>query len=117
MIVDFENRDVDSPLIQPKMQPVTDELYYTYDFGDDWTVKITRIKDCQDLLDAERLSEEELKSSIEIVKTFYKPICIAQDGYNLMDDAGNMHGYTNFLKSIHRKEYNKGTILIEKERP
>ena len=31
----------DSPVRQPKIRPLTDTLYYNYDFGDNWYVKVT----------------------------------------------------------------------------
>lgn len=36
-----------------------------------------------------------------------KPICINVDGLSVMDDVGGIHGYVNFLKTIHGKNEDK----------
>ena len=30
-----------------------------------------------------------------------RPVCIALDGISLMDDVGGIHGYIDFLRTIH----------------
>ena len=41
--------------------------------------------------------------ALKIATVFYKrrPQCIALDGMNLMDDVGGIHGYIEFLRTIH----------------
>lgn len=47
---------------QPKLQtPLADMLYYHYDLGDDWYVKITANASALGLIEAGRVSQEELE--------------------------------------------------------
>lgn len=41
--------------------------------------------------------------ALKVATVFHKsrPQCIALDGMNLMDDVGGIHGYINFLRTIH----------------
>jgi len=36
--------------------------------------------------------------------TNHKPICVAIDGMNLVDDVGGIHGFCSFLKEINEGE-------------
>ncbi len=110
--------------------PVTDTLFYGYDFGDDWKVKITvtecyYTKDSFDtaseghmdgyILEASDKSfmetvkaydrnnqpqNEELTEKIATVSYKKKPVCLFLDGLCLMDDVGGVYGYVDFLKKI-----------------
>lgn len=63
-----------------KVFPVTKKLIYNYDFGDNWIVKITKYKDCEDLLKQNIIDEYELEEAEEIVLDKYKPVCINKEG-------------------------------------
>lgn len=90
---------------QPHLIPFTDTLIYTYDYGDDWKIKIT-VSDpaCRNLIKAHRLTKASLQEAQNSLKDNYRPVCIAADGLNVMDDAGGLEGYACFLRSIHPDE-------------
>ncbi|SDC50489.1 IS1096 element passenger TnpR family protein [Geotoga petraea] len=81
--------------------PVTKEIIYRYDFGDDWTVLITKYKDCKSFLEKNIVSEEELKESKEIVVKKHKPVCINKEGLSVFDDVGGLGGFADFLGAIY----------------
>ena len=112
------------------MQPITDTLYYAYDYGDNWQVAIT-CTDVFTLKDGWTRSEEagnelitgpitdkqffesytvtdQIGNSVEgirrdqIVKARMKKTvkCLAADGLNLVDDVGGIHSFCEFLNEI-----------------
>ncbi|MBR3516862.1 MAG: hypothetical protein IKO10_11160 [Lachnospiraceae bacterium] len=114
-----------------RVLPVTNNLVYSYDYGDGWEVKITctdgfYINDRYDdnpgglvvgLLDDKRAMEEmriynirderiegEQAADIAKVMVYSKPECIAVDGLPVMDDVGGPYGYINFLQELHEGE-------------
>ena len=84
--------------------PITKELIYNYDFGDNWIVTITKKKDCEDLIKRNILSEEELIEANEIIIKKHKPVCIHKDGIFLLDDVGGLSGFADFLGTIYESE-------------
>ena len=42
-----------------------------------------------------------LRDQIAKVVTSKRPVCVAADGLDLIDDVGGIHGFCNFLLSIH----------------
>lgn len=60
-------------------------LIYKYDYGDGWTIYITKIDE------------------VESVKIIH---CIAADGLNVLDDVGGVGGFCEFLKGIHGQAQN-----------
>ena len=101
--------------INPVVYPFTDELYYNYDYGDSWCVKIT----CEDAYvanDATSCDElkftdgqakevdEALKSTLCNVYLNKTPVCVMADGLNVMDDVGGIYGYIDFLNTINSQE-------------
>ena len=84
--------------------PVTHELIYNYDFGDDWTITITKEKDCKELLQKGYISKGELLDAEATVLTKHKPVCIHKDGIFVLDDVGGLHGFISFLKEIYEGE-------------
>ncbi|AGL01190.1 IS1096 element passenger TnpR family protein [Desulfoscipio gibsoniae] len=84
--------------------PVTHKLIYNYDFGDDWTITITKEKDCNELLQKGYISKDELLDAEATVLTKHKPICIHKDGVFVLDDVGGLHGFISFLKEIYEGE-------------
>lgn len=69
------------------------ELRYHYDYGDGWIVKIYLVPaDTVNPQLAERVIEE------------YRPVCVRRTGLAVMDDAGGLHGYVRFLRSLHHEE-------------
>lgn len=84
--------------------PVTRELIYNYDFGDNWTITITKREDCNDLLLKGFISKDELLDAEATVLKEHKPVCIHKDGIFVLDDVGGLHGFTSFLRDIYEDE-------------
>ena len=122
--------------LNPKLTPLFDTLYYEYDFGDGWRVKITVLdkydrKTNADLStsewfvpeiihEADKLKryryfqgdqevDEELRSILAHVDAKESPRCIASDGLNVLDDVGGVGGYSDMLLVLN------GDDPIEKE--
>lgn len=72
--------------------PVTKELWYYYDYGDDWKVRITLVENSPLAQENPQVYQQE------------KPICIQRDGVSLMDDVGGIHGYCDFLWDLHHSD-------------
>ncbi len=83
--------------------PFTDEIFYNYDFGDSWKVSIKGSCGCEDLIEAGRITQDEIDDAIVQVYTTYRPVVIAQDGLSVFDDVGGMTGYCEFLKGTYGK--------------
>ena len=47
---------------------------------------------------------KDLALKIATVAFKRRPVCLALDGMSLMDDVGGIHGYIDFLKTIHGKD-------------
>ncbi len=116
----------------PMPIPFADSIYYNYDFGDDWTVRITCVDayaSDQDFdwtspgmvnqetgerkmpttpikytdSDGNEVSKEEAERLSEVYLKA-KPICVYADGLNVMDDVGGLWGYKDFLERIHNSD-------------
>ncbi len=105
---------MDDPWLQPVIGTPTDVLYYNYDFGDDWMIRITASMDACDLVEQGRVTQQDLDEAIASIYKNYRPVCIAADGPFLVDDAGGLSGYIRFLRAINptaEKEYwGKGNV-------
>ena len=87
--------------------PVTYQLNYSYDYGDGWEVKIT----CDGML-----SKDEIEQSIfEEVIEKHRPVCIAKDGIELVDDVGGIHGFCEMLETIYECEFYDEEAVEERE--
>lgn len=95
-----QDEDIDSR----ELFPVTKELIYNYDFGDDWEVWITKYGNYKDLLENNIVDEEEIKEAEDTVLNKYKPVCINKEGISVMDDVGGLRGYADFLGTIYEGE-------------
>lgn len=49
---------VDAPNLQPYIGTLTDTLYFNYDFGDNWYVKITGSFGAADLVESKRVTQD-----------------------------------------------------------
>lgn len=101
---DIERYQVmDAPDSQPYIGSLTDTIYFNYDFGDNWYVKITGSFGAADLVESGRVTQQELEEAVLTVCSKYKPVCIVQDGLPVLDDVGGMSGFVQFLKGINQK--------------
>ena len=97
----------------PKLDPLFDTLYYEYDYGNNWCVKITVVEKYErgtaagnvsgknhGELPAGDLQEKELHDLIEQVRRKQSPRCIAADGISVLDDVGGIGGFHDMLKVL-----------------
>jgi len=81
--------------------PFTDVLLYSYDYGDNWNVKIT----CSDIYyDQNDFAKDEQDADAERLLQLVKeeiPVCVAMDGIGVLDDVGGVSGFCRFLREIH----------------
>ncbi|NMA48990.1 MAG: plasmid pRiA4b ORF-3 family protein, partial [Tissierellia bacterium] len=99
-VIAAQGEEVDSN----NLFPVTKELIYNYDFGDNWIVKISKYKDCEDLLKQNIVGEYELEEAEEIVLDKHKPVCINKEGLSVLDDVGGLSGFADLLGTIYEGE-------------
>ncbi|MBR5973970.1 MAG: hypothetical protein IK020_02190 [Clostridiales bacterium] len=116
----------------PGVVPVAEELYYLYDYGDSWCVRITCTGSYTANCDSDDRSVRSEKSTVdpgrtvsaselefvdwngkivrdirEMLRTVYldkAPICVMADGLNVMDDVGGLHGFYDFLKLMNSND-------------
>ncbi|MCD8232746.1 MAG: hypothetical protein LUD14_13270 [Clostridiales bacterium] len=88
------------------LSPYFDTLYYLYDYGDNWCVKITLEEIYRKTGDGgfvdndmSRISED-LEPVLTQVEANEKAVCMAADGLNVVDDCGGLHGYLDMLQTI-----------------
>lgn len=113
--------------LNPKLIPVTDTLYYEYDYGDGWWVKITvldkyerktnadlsnsgmfvvDIMTAKDQLNRLRYFQdgkevsEELREVLAYVDAKERPRCTVADGLNVVDDVGGLGGFQEMLSTF-----------------
>lgn len=84
--------------------PVTRELFYNYDFGDNWTITITKHSHCDDLLRNNIISIDELNEAMAKVVRLHRPVCIDRQGLSVMDDVGGLSGFADLLATIYEGE-------------
>ncbi|WP_246451806.1 plasmid pRiA4b ORF-3 family protein [Alkalicella caledoniensis] len=84
--------------------PVTKELIYNYDFGDNWIIKITKYKDCEDLIRDNLIDRDELEEAEDTVVNKHKPVCLNKDGISVLDDVGGLSGFADLLGVIYEGE-------------
>ncbi len=94
------NEQIDSPDMQVQPMPVTDVLLYSYDFGDNWKIRITASENCIDLVESGRITQGELDRANVKCREVYRPVLIARDGEMLLDDVGGTHGFADFLQKV-----------------
>jgi len=64
-------------------------------------VKITRLSDCNDLLEQGYITESELTAAKKTVNEKHKPVCIHQDGICVVDDVGGFGGFVRLLQTLY----------------
>ena len=69
--------------------PLTKELIYRYDYGDNWHVRIQVLPHSIEAREHPEVAYKEM------------PLCLSRDGLSLMDDVGGIHSYCTFLEDIH----------------
>ena len=125
----------------PQPVPFAECIYYCYDFGDDWTVRITCTEayfgdqdfdwcnpDATDKKTGKRKTpdepikytdsmgddvDEEEAEKISQVYLGAKPVCVYADGLNVLDDVGGIHGFADFLETINGDDYHEAKASRE----
>ena len=91
------------------VSPITEQLIYSYDFGDGWKVFIncenvyTRNGD-SDWEDSKGENVDGLEGDLEKVIAKYSPVCIEKDGIELVDDVGGIYGFCRMLQTIYETD-------------
>lgn len=91
---------LDAPMKQPFVYSFTDALFYQYDFGDNWQIRITGSRNCVDLVERGKITQDMLDKSNIKARVTYRPVLLARDGEMLMDDVGGISGFVEFIKAI-----------------
>ncbi|SDB69215.1 hypothetical protein [Butyrivibrio sp. INlla16] len=111
----------------PRLTPLFDTLYYLYDYGDGWCVKITvmdkydrktnaDLTTCKafviDIMNendgleryryynGDQAMDEELRSVLAYVDVKQHPKCVAADGLYVLDDVGGISGFYEMLETL-----------------
>lgn len=89
-----------------RLAPFFDTLYYLYDYGDDWCVKIT-VEEIYHKTEDGTFTDhdmcrvaEDMEPVLAQVDAKEKAVCMAADGLNVVDDCGGLRGYLNMLRTI-----------------
>ena len=92
----------------PTVFPVTGELLYRYDYGDGWEVRISTEAAYsmagEVWSDSRGNQEDSLSEALSGVLARSRPVCIAKDGPQLVDDVGGLQGFCHMLQVIHLPE-------------
>lgn len=116
-------------MVEPILTPFVKEILYQYDFGDGWCVKVSceegyYYNDLFDIADdrfvvaklndkdfvADRdyyrsrdnlRVDDKLNDVLRYAEWKKLPACVAADGMNLVDDVGGIHGYVDFIRTLH----------------
>jgi len=109
-----------------RIQPIAEELFYEYDYGDNWKVSIKCTEAYYDkkydpiVMNiepdfvnsiGESLDEDTLTNIRKVLQT-HSPICLESDGIDVMDDVGGIGGFVEFLRTIHESEDENGSVDI-----
>lgn len=91
LFVLFERRfdELLEPLTLSQLYPVSQKLEYEYDFGDSWKIDLTLSR------------EQSPKTAEDKCLSTHRPVMLAADGLNLVEDAGGVHGFSNFLLALY----------------
>jgi len=92
----------------PAVLPLTSELQYDYDYGEDWKVRIS----CTGSYDeadgvwtgSDGSNETALGEALANVAEKRRPVCIAKDGHEVLDDVGGIMGYCDMLRRLAARE-------------
>lgn len=86
--------------------PITEQLHYSYDYGDGWEVLITcenayKLNVADLWKDVDGNEADVSVDNLEEVIVKHRPICIAKDGIELVDDVGGIGGFCRMLQNIY----------------
>lgn len=90
--------------------PITNKLLYQYDYGDNWRVWITCTEAYEKTEDdgwraLTHTSVDATEEALMEVLEKYRPVCVAKDGIELLDDVGGIGGFCDMLREIHEYDF------------
>lgn len=129
-------------LYNPEVRPAFDTLYYLYDFGDDWCIRITcekrykrmnefdfphetgwvravvmndkvGIANYRYFDEAEQEIKGEERDRLAEVDVKRSPVCIQSDGMSLVEDPGGIYGFYHMLQTIDGDDIEEKTSMKE----
>ena len=80
---------------------IASEFHYTYDFGDDWTFRITSPGPVEQCVSQGLLTENKFLKCVEKMEKTHRPVMLAHDGVMLIEDVGGINGFCDFLELSH----------------
>ena len=101
--------------------PITEQLIYSYDYGDGWEVLIS----CENTYkqneegvwkDMNGETPDVFSDNLEEITGKHRPICIDKDGIELVDDVGGIGGFCDMLQIINETNMNNEEEREERER-
>ncbi len=101
------------------LSPFFDTLYYFYDYGDNWCVKITLEEVYHKTEDGAFVDNdmcrvaEDLEPVLAEIDAKEKAMCMAADGLNVVDDCGGLHGYLDMLRTINGDDKKEAADMKE----
>ena len=82
------------------VSPFTDEIMYTYDFGDGWQFFITGSRGYSDLIEEKAVTPIKADRAVTKALKMQRPVVLAADGDMLIEDVGNIEGYAAFIEHM-----------------
>lgn len=79
------------------------ELFYNYDFGDDWTFRITSPGPVDSCIAKGLLTEAKMQKCLDKLEETHRPVMLAHDGVMLIEDVGGISSFCGFLELAHRE--------------
>lgn len=101
LVVDKILAASDESIDSGELFPLTRKIIYKYDFGDGWTIHITKFNDCKIFREKNIVGEKELKEAKDMIVNKHKPVCINKEGLSVLDDVGGLSGFAEFLGVIY----------------
>lgn len=97
------NNVLQSLSIRQVMEDYTTRLIWNYDFGDDWNVLL------------EFSQQMESKQAEMQCRELHRPVMIAADGLNLVEDAGSTVGFATLLLALYGSPRDKALFHGQKD--
>ena len=100
--------------------PITEQLIYSYDYGDGWKVLIScentyKLDEEGAWKDRNAETPDVSVDNLEEVIVKHRPICIDKDGIELVDDVGGIGGFCEMLETIYETDMNDEEAREERE--